>query len=77
MTREEALARLVAAPESDICILRIEDADYGCEECRDAAMVWVQVVRRDGELLSMEIPESVLAGLKIGSVCRLSDLRGR
>lgn len=77
MTRDEAATSLTAAPDADACILRIEDADYGCEECRAVPLVWVQVLRRDGELQSMEVPESALAGLSVGSVCRLAELRRR
>lgn len=77
LTREDATARLATAPDADVCILRIEDADFGCEECRAVPLVWVQVLRRDGELLSMEVPESALTGLAIGSVCRLADLPGQ
>lgn len=76
LTREQAIARLVAKPEADACILRIEDADYGCEECRDLPLVWVQVLHREKGLLSMEVPQAALTGMTVGSTCRMCDLRG-
>lgn len=35
LSKAAVAARLTAAPEDDVCVLRIEDGDFGCEEPRD------------------------------------------
>ena len=37
LTDAEVAARIAAAPEHDVCVLRIEDGDFGCEEHREPA----------------------------------------
>lgn len=77
LSAEEAAARLAAAPEHDLCVLRIEDGDFGCEEHRDPPMLWLLVQSADGRRFSLDIPEprvEVLA-LTEGCTCRLADLR--
>ena len=32
LSHEEIAARLAASPEHDVCVLRIEEGDFGCEE---------------------------------------------
>ncbi len=76
LSREEAAARLAAAPEHDVCVLRIEDGDFGCEEPKDPPLLWLLVQRADGGQISFEIPESRVEalGLMEGGTCRLADL---
>ena len=32
LTDQEVAARIAAAPDHDVCVLRIEEGDFGCEE---------------------------------------------
>ena len=34
LTQAEAAARIAAAAGHDVCVLRIEEGDFGCEEHR-------------------------------------------
>ena len=76
LTDAEVAARLAAAPDHDVCVLRIEDGDYGCAEPKDPPLLWLLVQRADGEKLCREIPEPVVdaLGLTEGCTCRLEDL---
>lgn len=66
-----------AAPGCDVCVLRIEDGDYGCEEPRDPPLLWLLVQSADGRQFSLEIPEPRAEALALseGCACRLSDLQ--
>lgn len=72
----EVAARLAAAPEHDVCILRIEDGDFGCEEPKDPPLLWLLVQTADGAKHSRELPEprAEALGLTEGGTCRLEDL---
>lgn len=76
LTEAEAAARLAASPKDDICILRIEDGAYGCEEYRDPPRLWLLVQNAHGEKRSLEIPEPAVEALRLveGCTCRLADL---
>jgi hypothetical protein len=76
LSNEEVAARLAAAPEHDVCVLRIEDGDYGCEEPKDPPLLWLMVQRANGDKLSREVPEPRVEalGLTEGCTCRLEDL---
>jgi hypothetical protein len=76
LSKEEVAARLAAAPECDVCVLRIEDGDFGCEEPKDPPLLWLLVQDGEGRQFSRELPEPrVLAlDLREGGVCRLEDL---
>ena len=76
LTDAEVAARLAAAPGDDVCVLRIEDGDYGCEEPKDPPQLWLLVQRADGAKLSRELPEprAEALGLAEGCTCRLEDL---
>jgi hypothetical protein len=76
LSNEEVAARLAAAPEHDVCVLRIEDGDFGCEEPKDPPLLWLMVQRANGDKLSREIPEPRVEalGLSEGCTCRLEDL---
>jgi hypothetical protein len=72
----EVAARLAAAPEHDVCVLRIEDGDFGCEEPKDPPLLWLMVQRANGDKLSRELPEPRVEalGLTEGCTCRMEDL---
>ena len=72
----EVAARLIAAPDHDVCVLRIEDGDYGCEEPRDPPLLWLLVQRANGEQIFREVPEPLVnaLGLAEGCTCRLEDI---
>lgn len=76
LSNEEVIARLTAAPEHDVCVLRIEDGDYGCEEPQDPPLLWLLVQRANGDQISREVPEPRVnaLGLSEGCTCRLEDL---
>jgi hypothetical protein len=76
LTDEEVAARLAAAPEHDVCVLRIEDGDYGCEEPKDPPLLWLMVQRANGDKLSREVPAPRVEalGLTEGCTCRLEAL---
>lgn len=78
MTRAELLACLHRDPENDACILRIGEADYGCEERDESTppLCWLLLLTGDGKELSREVPEKRLSVLHLseGSFLRLSDL---
>ena len=76
LTNEEIRARLAAAPEHDVCVLRIEDGDYGCEEPPEIPALWLQLCDREGQLMVREIPEPVIntLGLTEGCTCKLEQL---
>jgi hypothetical protein len=76
LSNEEVAARLAAAPEHDVCVLRIEDGDFGCEEPKDPPLLWLMVQRANGDKLSREIPEPRVEalGLTEGCTCKLEDL---
>ena len=77
LTDQEVAARLAAHPEHDVCVLRIEDGDYGCEEIPDPPRLWLLVQAADGRKFSLELPEPRVTalGLTEGYTCRLCDLR--
>ena len=76
LTDAQAAERIAAAPGTDVCVLRIEDGDYGCEEPRDPPLLWLRVKTADGRVFSREVPEPKVAalGLAEGGTCRLADL---
>jgi len=76
LTDKEVAARLAAATEHDVCVLRIEDGDYGCEEPQDPPLLWLLVQRINGDKIPREVPEPRVAalGLTEGCTCRLDDL---
>jgi hypothetical protein len=76
LSNEEVAARLTAAPEHDVCVLRIEDGDFGCEEPKDPPLLWLMVQRANGDKLSREVPEPRVEalGLTEGCTCKLEDL---
>jgi hypothetical protein len=76
LSNEEVAARLAAAPEHDVCVLRIEDGDFGCEEPKDPPLLWLMVQRANGDKLSRELPEPRVEalGLTEGCTCRMEDL---
>lgn len=76
LSDEEVAARLAAAPEHDVCVLRIEDGDFGCEEPKDPPLLWLMVQRANGDKLSRELPEPRVEalGLTEGCTCRMEDL---
>lgn len=78
MNEKELLTALRADPDHDIAILRIAEADFGCEE-RSEPMLWVQFMLPNGSCGSMELPESRVNALGIaeGSLSRLQDLTAR
>lgn len=75
---ERLLARLRADGTHDAAVLRIGEADYGCEERADNAppRVWLLLLIRDGSQISREIPEPLFVALHLeeGGLCRLADL---
>ncbi|MDO4316210.1 MAG: hypothetical protein Q4C45_10565 [Oscillospiraceae bacterium] len=76
LSNEEVAARLAAAPDHDVCVLRIEDGDFGCEEPKDPPLLWLLVQTADGARRSRELPEPRVEalGLTEGCTCRLEDL---
>ena len=72
---EELLRRLTASPEYDAAVLRVAEGDFGCEE-REEPMLFVQLLLRNGTMLSREFPESLVDNLRLaeGCLCRLQDL---
>jgi len=76
----DALLSRLREPDcgGDAAVLRIAEADYGCEDCAEDApgKVWILLLRRDGTELSREVPEARIAALhlKEGSLFFLSDL---
>ena len=71
---EDLLHRLTASPDYDAAVLRIAEGDFGYEE-REEPMLFVQLLLRDGTILSRDFPESLVddLGLAEGDLCRLSD----
>ena len=78
LTEAEAAARIAAAPGHNVCVLRIEEGDFGCEERRDPAPLWLLCQRSDGVRFSLDIPEPRVEalGLTEGCTCREEDLHG-
>ena len=78
LTVEEAAARIAAAPDHDLCVLRIEEGDFGCEEHRDPVPLWLLCQRTDGTRFSLDIPETRVdaLGLTEGCTCREENLHG-
>ena len=78
LTVEEAAARIAAAPDHDLCVLRIEEGDFGCEEHRASAQLWLLCQQADGTRFSLDIPETRVdaLGLTEGCTCREEDLHG-
>ena len=76
LTDAEVTARLAANPENDVCILRIESGDYGCEEIPDPPKLWLLLQNTRGEKFSVELPEPCVTGLGLteGCTCRREDL---
>lgn len=76
LSNEEAAARIAAAPGHDVCVLRIEDGDFGCEEHREPAPLWLLCQTAEGVRFSLDIPETRVAalGLTEGCTCRREDL---
>nr|WP_326186026.1 hypothetical protein [uncultured Oscillibacter sp.] len=74
---EAVAARIAAAPGHDVCVLRIEDGDFGCEEPKDPPLLWLLVQAADGTRHIRELPELRVEalGLTEGGTCRLEDLR--
>ena len=71
LTEAEAAARIAAAPGHNVCVLRIEEGDFGCEERRDPAPLWLLCQRSDGVRFSLDIPETRVEALEIGRAsCR-------
>ena len=77
LTQAEAAARIAAAAGHDVCVLRIEDGDFGCEERREPAPLWLLCQRADGVRFSLDIPQTRVdaLGLIEGCTCREEDLR--
>ena len=75
MDRAALLEQLRSYPGYDAAVLRIEDADFGCEEPKDTPDLWLLLLTEQGEL-SREVPEELVEQLHltIGSLCRLADL---
>lgn len=78
LTDAEVAARIAAAPGHDVCVLRIEEGDSGCEEHRDPTPLWLLCQRADGAKFSLDIPETQVdtLGLTEGCTCREEDLHG-
>lgn len=78
LTNEEVAARIAAAPGHDVCILRIEEGDFGCEEHREPALLWLLCQTAYGAKFSLDIPETRVEelGLTEGCTCRREDLHG-
>jgi len=76
LSKEDVAARLAAAPEDDVCVLRIEDGDFGCEEPKAPPLLWLLTQTADGRQFSRELPEPRVEalGLTEGCTCRLEDL---
>ena len=78
MNSEELLARLRADERYDAAVLRMGEADYGCEERPEDApeMVWLLVLTADGRERSMEVPAPTAdrLGLAEGTLCRMDQL---
>lgn len=77
LTVEEAAARIAAAPGHDVCVLRIEEGDFGCEEHRKPAPLWLLCQGADGRRFSLDLPETRVdaLGLREGDTCRREDLK--
>ncbi len=79
LNREELLSRLREDSRYDAAVLRIAEADYGCEEPPEDApeLVWLLALRADGQERSMEIPASAADALSLseGKLFRLADLK--
>lgn len=77
LTDQEVAARLAAHPEHDVCVLRIENGDYGCEEIPDPPRLWLLVQAADGQKFSLELPEPHVAAMELveGDTCCLGELR--
>ena len=77
LTQAEAAARIAAAAGHDVCVLRIEEGDFGCEERREPAPLWLLCQRADGVRFSLDIPQTRVdaLGLIEGCTCREEDLR--
>jgi len=77
MDKTTLLEQLQQYPDYDAAVLRIEDADYGCEEPRDPPNLWLLLLTNQGDLLPREVPEPLVEQLHltIGSLCRLADLK--
>ena len=76
LSHEEIAARLAASPEHDVCVLRIEEGDFGCEEHRDPPRLWLLTETAAGERRSLELPEPRVEalGLTEGCTCCFADL---
>ena len=75
MDRIALLDQLHSYPGYDAAVLRIEDADFGCEEPKDPPDLWLLLLTEQGEF-SREVPEKLVERLHltIGSLCCLADL---
>ena len=80
MNTEELLARLRADERYDAAVLRMGEADYGCEERPDGApeLVWLLAVTADGREKSLEVPADAAdrLGLAEGVLFRMEELGG-
>ena len=80
MNTETLLARLRADGRYDAAVLRMGEADYGCEERPDDApeMVWLLIVTADGREKSLEVPADAAdrLGLAEGVLFRMEELKG-
>ena len=76
LSNEAVAARIAAAPGHDVCILRIEDGDFGCEEPKDPPLLWLLAQSADGAQHVLELPEPRVEalGLTEGCTCRWEDL---
>ena len=76
LSHEEIAARLAASPEHDVCVLRIEEGDFGCEDHRDPPRLWLRTETAAGERRSLELPEPRVEalGLAEGYTCCFADL---
>ena len=77
LTNDEVAARIAAATGHDVCVLRIEEGDFGCEERREPAPLWLLCQRADGVRFSLDIPQTRVEALGLieGCTCREEDLR--
>lgn len=75
MDQTVLLTQLDQYPDCDAAVLRIEEADYGCEEPKDPPGLWLLLLTRQGEI-AREVPEPLVERLNLteGSLCRLADL---
>ena len=78
MERTEALLAQLRRTEMDAVLLRVAEADYGCEERAEDApeRVWVLLLTRDGQERSLELDAAILDAHRLseGSCFHLREL---